>query len=101
FIVLFLKTSNKHIMTDFKLNRRKFIQGAGTVLTFSALQANGLALADTLNNMRVGLIGTGWYGKSDLFRLIQVSNVDVVAICDVDKNHFEEAGRLISERQVS
>jgi hypothetical protein len=33
---------------------------------------------------RVGLIGTGWYGKSDLLRLIQVAPVEVVSLCDVD-----------------
>jgi len=88
-------------MANFNLNRRKFIQGASAVLTLSALQARGLTFADTHNNMRVGLIGAGWYGKSDLFRLIQVSNINVVAVCDVDSNHLEEAGKLISERQVS
>lgn len=88
-------------MADIHLNRRKFIQGTSAVLTLSALQAKGLTVTDRANNMRVGLIGTGWYGKSDLFRLIQVSDVDVVALCDVDRNHLAEAGKLISERQVS
>ncbi|SKB41931.1 Predicted dehydrogenase [Parapedobacter luteus] len=88
-------------MTNFKLNRRKFIQGANAVLALAALQAKGGPFANTPNKLRVGLIGAGWYGKSDLFRLIQVSDVDVVAVCDVDRNHLEEAGRLISERQAS
>jgi len=88
-------------MTGFNLNRRKFIQGTGAVLSLSALQAKGLSFDDISTNMRVGLIGAGWYGKSDLFRLIQVSDVDVAAVCDVDRNHLEEAGKLISERQVS
>ncbi|QNL50152.1 Gfo/Idh/MocA family oxidoreductase [Olivibacter sp. SDN3] len=88
-------------MANFNLNRRKFIQGASAVLTLSALQAKGLTFANTHNNMRVGLIGAGWYGKSDLFRLIQVRDINVVAVCDVDSNHLEEAGKLISERQVS
>ena len=30
---------------------------------------------------RVGLIGTGWYGKADLMRLIQIAPVDVVSLC--------------------
>ena len=88
-------------MAHFNLNRRKFIQGANAVLTLSALQAQGFTFADTASNLRVGLIGAGWYGKSDLFRLLQVSDVDVVAVCDVDSNHLQEAGKLISERQVS
>lgn len=51
--------------------------------------------------LRVGLIGAGWYGKSDLFRLIQVTKVDVVSICDVDSNLLKEAANLISQRQSS
>jgi predicted dehydrogenase len=86
-------------MPDFNLNRRKFIQGAGAILTLSALEANGFAIDKS--TLRVGLIGAGWYGKSDLFRLIQVAEVDVIAICDVDKNHLEEAGKMVSERQAS
>jgi len=50
---------------------------------------------------RVALIGTGWYGKSDLFRLIQVSPVDVIALCDVDKNMLTEAAALVGKRQKS
>lgn len=88
-------------MTAFDPNRRKFIRRAGAALTLSALHSTGLPFADAQTTMRVGLIGAGWYGKSDLFRLLQVSDVDVVAVCDVDKNHLEEAGKLISERQVS
>ena len=51
--------------------------------------------------MRVGLIGTGWYGKSDLLRLIQVSPVEVIALCDVDKNMLANAAKLVSQRQKS
>jgi predicted dehydrogenase len=49
----------------------------------------------------VGLVGTGWYGKNDLFRLIQVAPVEVVSLCDVDRNHLSEAATLISQRQKS
>jgi predicted dehydrogenase len=50
---------------------------------------------------RVGLIGSGWYGKSCLFRLLQIEPVEVVAICDVDKNMVAEAAKMVAERQVS
>ena len=50
---------------------------------------------------RVGLIGTGWYGKSDLFRLIQVAPVEVVSLCDVDKVMLEKAAEMTATRQVS
>ena len=88
-------------MADFNPNRRKFIQGAGAMLTLSALQVKGVPFASVADRLRVGLIGAGWYGKGDLLKLIQVKDVDVVAICDVDQQHLEEAGKLISKRQVS
>jgi predicted dehydrogenase len=50
---------------------------------------------------RVGLIGSGWYGKCDLLRLLQVAPVEVVALCDVDRGMLEEAGELVASRQAS
>ena len=47
---------------------------------------------------RVALIGCGWYGKSDLLRLNQVAPIDVVGLCDVDRNQLDEASRLIRTR---
>ena len=58
------------------------------------------ALADE-KPKRVGLIGCGWYGKCDLFRLIQVAPVEVVSLCDVDKKMLAEAAELVSGRQAS
>ncbi|MBK5299272.1 MAG: Gfo/Idh/MocA family oxidoreductase, partial [Vicinamibacteria bacterium] len=50
---------------------------------------------------RVGLIGSGWYGKSDLLRLVQVAPVEVVSLCDVDGAMVSEAADLVATRQVS
>ncbi len=77
------------------------MQGTAASLALSALPSFGMAnpLADVPR--RVGLIGTGWYGKSDLFRLIQVAPVEVVALCDVDKNLLDGAAKLVSQRQKS
>ncbi|WP_223583592.1 Gfo/Idh/MocA family protein [Sphingobacterium sp. GVS05A] len=88
-------------MVDYTLNRRNFILGASAFVTLSALEAKGLSFERLSKNIKVGLIGAGWYGKSDLFRLMQVCDVDVVAICDVDSRHLQEAGRLVGERQRS
>jgi predicted dehydrogenase len=48
---------------------------------------------------RVALIGTGWYGKSDLFRLMQVAPVEIVALCDADKHQLQQAADLVVQRQ--
>ncbi|MDB5240502.1 MAG: oxidoreductase [Spirosoma sp.] len=87
----------------FDINRRQFIQGTSASLALSTLGASGMDLSflDQAKTYRVGLIGTGWYGKSDLFRLIQVAPVEVVALCDVDKNQLDGAAKLVSQRQKS
>lgn len=82
------------------INRRQFLQTASATLAISALGAD-LGEAVAQKPRRVGLIGTGWYGKSDLFRLIQVAPVEVVSLCDVDKHLLSEAATLVSQRQKS
>ena len=88
-------------MDNFNINRRRFLQGATASLALSAFGASGMDITNPQKPYRVGLIGTGWYGKSDLFRLIQVSPVEVIALCDVDKNMLEAAGNLVSQLQKS
>ncbi len=76
------------------MDRRKFLM--------AALAAGGAALAyDEQKRRRVGLIGSGWYGKADLFRLIQISPVEVVSLCDVDKRMLSEAADMVAARQAS
>jgi predicted dehydrogenase len=88
-------------MNKFNIDRRHFIKGASATLALAALQASGMGSANPDKQYRVALIGTGWYGKSDLFRLIQVAPVDVVALCDVDKHQLTAAGDMVSKRQKS
>jgi predicted dehydrogenase len=85
-------------MDSFNINRRSFLKGATAVLALSTLGANGMDILHPAKGYRVALIGTGWYGKSDLFRLMQVSPIEVVGLCDVDKNMLAQAGVLIKER---
>ncbi len=90
-------------MNQFKFNRRSFIKGATASIALTALgvQSIGSTLGAPAKPLRVALIGTGWYGKSDLFRLMQVAQVEVVALCDVDRNQLAEAAALVGQRQKS
>ena len=85
----------------FNINRRNFIKGATASMVLSSFGAYGFELMHRNRPWRVGLIGTGWYGKSDLFRLMQVTQVNVVSICDVDNKLLSEAAALIKQRQQS
>ena len=79
------------------MTRRKFLQ-TGAALSAATFVPTTFAQEKAL---RVGLIGTGWYGKADLLRLIQVAPVDVVSLCDVDRRMLADAAALVAQRQKS
>jgi predicted dehydrogenase len=87
-------------MTNQPLTRRRALQLAASAVGSSAISARAYC-GEATRPKRVGLIGAGWYGKSDLWRLIQVAPVDVVSICDPDQNMLSEAIQIASERQKS
>src|SRR5713101_6790320 len=82
------------------MNRRQFLTTASAGLALSAARGYGSPFADQ-KTRRVGLIGSGWYGKADLFRLIQIAPVEVVSLCDVDKRMLAGAADMVAERQAS
>lgn len=81
------------------MDRRHFLTGAAAG-SFALTQYRE-TLASLLDNptKRVGLIGTGWYGKCDLFRLMQVAPVEVVSLCDVDSKMLSDASDLVTQKQ--
>jgi len=81
------------------MNRREFLSAGAAGLAMSTM--GGYVAGADQKPLRVGLIGTGWYGKSDLLRLIQVSPVAVVSLCDVDQKMLAEAGEIVASRQKS
>jgi predicted dehydrogenase len=82
------------------MNRRKFLEAgaAGLALTAASQSVWG---GGAQAAKRVGLIGCGWYGKCDLFRLIQVAPVEVVSLCDVDRAMLAQAAEMVASRQAS
>jgi len=79
------------------MKRREFLKTSAGAMISARTLASGLMQPKT----RVGLIGSGWYGKLDLFRLIQVAPVEVVSICDVDRRMVAAAADMIAGRQAS
>jgi len=81
------------------MDRRKFLQSGAAA---AGLASAGFHVAEgAARRKRVALIGCGWYGKSALFRLLQVAPVEVVALCDVDRRMLAEAAEMVAQRQVS
>jgi predicted dehydrogenase len=83
------------------MNRRQFLKQSSTALV--ALSAASYVpttfAADKVK--RVGLIGAGWYGKSDLWRLAQVTPIEIVSLCDPDKHMLAEAVEIAGRRTKS
>jgi predicted dehydrogenase len=79
------------------INRRSFLKtatAAGLALAGPAIFAQSAA-----KKYRAALIGCGWYGTSDLLRLIQVAPVEVVGLCDPDKKFLAATSELVCQRQ--
>ncbi|RYD32363.1 MAG: Gfo/Idh/MocA family oxidoreductase [Verrucomicrobiaceae bacterium] len=85
------------------MQRRHFLRTSAAAVAAPFILSGRPAYADEFGEMkkRVGLIGTGWYGKADLLRLVQVAPVEVVSLCDVDSVMLKEAGDLTASRQLS
>ena len=81
------------------MNRREFLYT--TALGLAAAAVAPAQEYDRDKRRRVGLIGCGWYGKSDLFRLVQVSPVEIVSLCDVDSQMLSNAADMSAARQRS
>lgn len=80
------------------MNRRSFLAASAAASTAP------LVFADEPKQkpLRVGLIGCGWYGKCDLWRLLQVApNAEIVSLCDVDSKMLEAAAEVAGQKQAS
>ena len=86
------------------MDRRRFLAASGAVAAAAPLTAPwvGRVHAEPPSRpRRVALIGSGWYGKVDLLRLIQVADVEVVALCDADSRMLADAAKIVAGRQKS
>jgi predicted dehydrogenase len=84
------------------VSRRRFLKGAAAAvgapyfIASSALGANGAPPAS--DRIVLGAIGVGGMGMGNLRGFLGRSRVQVVAVCDVDRAHRDEAKRAVDER---
>jgi len=84
------------------MQRRDFLRGSAQAAALGTLTTVADAAARAADApLRVALVGCGWYGKTDLFHLMQVTPVEVVGLCDVDTTMREAAAELVAGRQPS
>lgn len=103
-------------------SRRAFIKGAALASTGVALGSTLLGqdaeaqtarparsghatmmghVAPRLENVRVGLIGTGARGTRHLRSLLRLAGVDVIAICDTDPISLDNAKKVFSQAGIA
>ena len=82
--------------------RRGLLKGAAAAaigpyfLTSSALGAGARPAASSRNTM--GAIGIGGMGSGDLNGFLGITDVQVLAVCDVDKDHRDKAKQRVDVR---
>src|SRR4051812_20328542 len=81
------------------MNRRDFFKRSSAALIGLSAAAYVPTTFAAEKTRRVGLIGAGWYGKSDLWRLVQVEPVDIISICDPDQHMLAGALDMAAQRQ--
>ena len=80
------------------MKRRDFVKnisiaGAG----ISLFNPSPLFARSVETKVRLGIIGTGLRGQNHLWNALQRSDVDVVAICDVDERSLQSARELVTK----
>ncbi|MGZ5253611.1 MAG: Gfo/Idh/MocA family oxidoreductase, partial [Flavitalea sp.] len=80
------------------IHRRNFIKGTAATIALAGIDLSGFASFAPPKKYRVAVIGTGWYGKSDLFRLMQVADIELVGLSDPDSKQLREADEIIRKR---
>ncbi len=86
------------------LNRRQFLKkSTGTalaavsfpyVVTSSVLGKNGNVAPS--NRIVIGCIGIGWQGGINMINFLRKPDTKVVAVCDVDKKHLNQARNRVN-----
>ena len=88
------------------LSRRDFLKtAAGTAaaasvggqLTAAANGQTAKSAATANNRINVGVIGMGWQGPANTQAFLALDDCQVVAACDVDRNHLQAAVKLVND----
>ncbi|MFH1744229.1 MAG: Gfo/Idh/MocA family oxidoreductase [bacterium] len=80
------------------LDRRDFLKSTGTIaVALTALSHQAKSAVGPNETIRVGCIGVGGMGTGRLKEFMRQDDTEVVAVCDVDRDHLESAATLVEE----
>ncbi len=84
------------------LSRRQFISTTALALAAPAIVPSSVfGQGDRpapSNRITMGIVGCGWQGGSNMGAFLGQKNCQVVAVCDVDKNHLKGAAAEVNKR---
>ena len=80
------------------MRRRKFIEMAsfGSAAAVSSLY---FPYSFQERKIKLGLIGSGWYGMVDVKAALKMGGVEVIGICDVDSEHLSSSADELEKLQ--
>lgn len=89
------------------MNRRNFLKASGAAAMLPALlpsaaiaqatQAPPKPSTSANNRINIGVIGMGWQGPANTHSFLALEDCQVVAACDIDKNHLASAVKLVND----
>jgi predicted dehydrogenase len=91
-------------MTRYVMNRRNFLKTSGAAALLPAVfphraaaQATQTAKTPANNRINIGVIGMGWQGPGNTRSFLALDDCQVVAACDLDKDHLASAVKLVND----
>ena len=82
------------------MNRRTFVSSLAAASALAAT-STGLRAADEKTRPTIGLIGSGWYGGVNLDVFLRCTDVEVVALCDVNSLNLKKTLELVAKSQTA
>ncbi|HYE72880.1 MAG TPA: Gfo/Idh/MocA family oxidoreductase, partial [Blastocatellia bacterium] len=88
-------------------SRRKFLQDSLAGVTAASVLSQGISASTAISysriqganrRIRVGLIGCGGQGTNDLRKMLMISNIECVALCDVDDAQVVQAAEMVDKQ---
>jgi predicted dehydrogenase len=87
-------------VTHSPINRRSFLKAAGSAAILPAVLPGFAAQSPATsanNRINLAVIGMGWQGPDNTKAFLASDDCQVVAACDIDKNHLQNAIKMIND----
>lgn len=80
------------------MQRKEFVRNTSLAMaSLSVLPSSSLWASDNNTKLRVGMIGVGLRGQNHLDLLLRRSDVELVAVCDIDERMLKTSREMITK----